>query len=64
MHPIYGLSAHIDRPTSHPDRKIEVIAGHEAKQVVISRNDFYSALLVEPISDAKLAEFVKRCWNV
>jgi len=31
---------------------------------VISRNDFYSALLVEPISDAKLAEFVKRCWNV
>jgi hypothetical protein len=64
MHPLHGLSAHIDRPTSHSGGRIEVITSNEPKQVVISRNEFYSELLVNPIADTQIDEFVKKHWRV
>lgn len=64
MHPIHGLSAHIDRPTSHSGGRIEVITSNQPKQVVMSRNEFYSELGVNPIAEAQIDEFVKLHWRI
>lgn len=60
-HPVHGISAHADRPTSHAGGKIEVITA-SGKKVVSSRNDFFGQLLEDEIPESQIEAFCIANW--
>lgn len=63
-HPTLGLSAYVDRPTSHPDGAIEIVTVESTKPVVLARNEYFSHLLEDDIPEHLIEDFCKTHWRV
>lgn len=61
-HPVYGISAYAERPTSHADGRIEVLVAGANKPVTLSRAEFFGQLIEEPLPDARIEEFCRQHW--
>lgn len=64
IHPVHGLSAYADRPTSHANGRIEVFLSGSATPVVLSRQEFFGQLLEEDPPEKAIDEFCQEHWHV
>jgi hypothetical protein len=62
-HPIHGLSAYIDRPTSHAGATIEIVTDKSDAPVTLHKTNFFSQLLEEDVPKDLLDEFCKKFWR-
>lgn len=50
-HATLGVVALVDVPTSHSDNKVEVLFHNVSTKRLLSRNDFFNHLEIEPLTD-------------
>ena len=49
-HPVHGVTAIVDVPSSHSERKIEILLGDTSQTILLSRNEYFGQLEVESTS--------------
>lgn len=63
-HPTHGITAYVYVPSSHSEKKVEVFIGDTSQTLLLSRNEFFGKLEVEPTSvqaiDEICSNFLKR----
>lgn len=62
MHPTHGLSAYVDRPTSHTGGRIEIVTADE-QRIVLFRRDFFGKLLDAEIPESHIEAFCVANWH-
>jgi hypothetical protein len=50
-HPVHGVTTVVDVPNSHDGKKVEVLIGDTSQTLLLSRNEYFGQLEVEPVSD-------------
>lgn len=62
-HPVHGVSAVVDVPSSHPEKKVQVLIGDTSQHLLLSRSEFFGQLIPEPTPHDAIEQICKAYYK-
>lgn len=62
-HPVHGVSAVVDVPSSHTENKVQILIGDTSQNILLGRNEFFGQLKEEPTQEDAVDEICQAYYT-